>query len=571
MDAMTKKREDALNDRMGKLSGSLSNITNTMQVMEKKKNEREKELLDKIKLLESKQPTPPVEHAGAEQDLQALLQQEKKIVQDKDLEIDSLKKKMDDWKVKVKQITTKDLQTIQQLKKQLKDKEDQVAALETQAAQQPAAAPVEAPLSQPITVLYHIDAIESIVLRDQDGSHRLMTIESFNRSLPTEQQPFALPDPLSNMSAELENVKTELNNNKEELRTYKARAHAALKKKGESETRIKQECEVKISQHQEELTRTKDELSDVLVRESQLQQQVQELVDVQDENVKMIQELDALQQQVQTLTESLTFSRESSSRVQSEYEQFKQQQLIQQQETSNNHDTIVHQLNAQNQKEIQVHRDRTRRMMDEKEREIAKLQLKITAMKKDHMAELEQVKLEHDSNIQQVMLVTSPPPPPQLPPPPPQPSPPPQPQPPSPSSQDESTQEMSMLMQLAQEQASRDHELMHYKKNIAQLKAQLQDSQGAAAALQQSQEQLKAQIKHLENLSQHNGGPNMEYLKNVLIKFLNTKDVIAKDKLFKVVSTMLDLTSKEQEVIRQQWQNNDNAGLFSSIFSSKPS
>ncbi len=70
--------------------------------------------------------------AAAAADSDALVAQLKQKLADKEQEFEAHKKKVDDWKDKVKVMTQKDAQRLEALKKKLQEKDEQVSSLLSQ-------------------------------------------------------------------------------------------------------------------------------------------------------------------------------------------------------------------------------------------------------------------------------------------------------------------------------------------------------------------------------------------------------------------------------------------------------
>lgn len=715
MDEIVHERDSVLSNRMNHVTGSLTKLSQSVRVIEEKKKQqhekREKELLQQIEDLKSllaqqqqqeKQSSSQENSDQHSSELEKLLKEEQKKVADKVAELDSLQKKVADWKDKVKQITTRDTQTIQQLKKQLKERDDQIQQLsetsstittpsspfpetsdqqpnlevqalrnnlnqlreqlqereekivqlqsgikkiqeeneliqrqqanpqETLEAQQTQAEPQQESqetVNNNFIILHRVAIdeahIQCLLQYKHDKSLRWIDQNELQMTSEMIEYPPTFSETLSSTIKEwqdkVDTIKSELATKEEELRMYKARAHAALKKKTESATKIQVECESKMASLQDELKKVNDKYEELKEHERELEQQVAQLIDVQSESIRIADELDQSQRDREELNEKLRIAESKLKELEQRYarEKSEAQQLYN--DAANKHEERIAELEAQNRKELQVHRERTRRMMDEKEREIAKLQMRLTTMRRDQLAEIEQIKLETErqlneqqeralarpfinesndgaghsidvqskepSNVEQsapqqqetiapqrpmmkesdiIRSVLAP----------------------VESKQDlnvdqqveikieekndeQIDKEMERLMHLAQLQASRDGELVQYKRSVHQLQAQLEEKENTMRSFKELEIHLRREIEHLQTLYQ-NGTPNLQYLKNVLIKFLETKDAKVRDKLFKVVSTMLDFTVQEQDQIRQSWVVSSSipsasSGIFSIV------
>ena len=116
------------------------------------------------------------------------------------------------------------------------------------------------------------------------------------------------------------------------------------------------------------------------------------------------------------------------------------------------------------------------------------------------------------------------------------------------------------LLHFAQEQARKDVELNSLRKQKHALESALRESEHSAATKQhQTDEQLqllKEEIRRCErNLSRENA--NLEYLKNVVVKFMVCSDAVGKKQIFNAIATILQFSPQErrdvQEHLSQSW------------------
>jgi hypothetical protein len=648
MDEIVLERDAALSNRMSRVAGSLSKLTQS------------------VKHIQTQKPTQVTQTDTLDDsDLRTQLEEEKKKVAQKVADLETLNKKVADWKDKVKQITTRDLQTIQQLKKQLKEKEDQVQQFTLATPQSESPQPSEAiftpgvtPTAQPFedqtekvqsleglveqlqmevkrlneekdalrqqavpqetieskeenaepqpskkplenfTIEYVIDVGQGrnqVLLSHQDGSVQWIDQQELETSC---SESLEYPETLSRDS--LENVKKELAAKDEELRTYKIRASAALKKKTESVTKIQVDHETKIGKLQNEYEQLEKKYRELQSHETELESQLKQLIDVQSESIRMADEIDQLAREKEDLEAKLRDCTTKLNNLESKYENDKLDWTKQTQELVQKNQEKISDMESSNRKELQVHRERTRRMMEEKERDIAKLQLKMTNMVREQKLEMENMKEQMEKEIREQMVMQAPPvvespAPEQIP------------LPPSPleeeevsprqmrneteilqtalspiqmvdvpldqvpveqpAEEEEETGEpdIDKFMQFAQLQASRDGELLQYKRSVNELQNLLLNTEQSLREQKDIEARLKREIEHYQTLYQH-GAPNLEYLKNVLLKYLETKDTIVRAKLFKVVATILDFTQEEQERVRRTWEGSSSSGGSGGLF-----
>ena len=116
------------------------------------------------------------------------------------------------------------------------------------------------------------------------------------------------------------------------------------------------------------------------------------------------------------------------------------------------------------------------------------------------------------------------------------------------------------LLHFAQEQARKDVEINALRKQKYGLETALRELQhGSMIKEQQAGEQmalLKEEIRRSErNLSRENA--NLEYLKNVVYKYMICTDSVGKQQMLNAISTILQFSPKEkntvQQYIAQRW------------------
>src|SRR5690606_5644715 len=161
----------------------------------------------------------------------------------KQQELDNLKKKMAAWKEKVKIITTKDMQRIEKLKKDIKEKDEKIKQLTVLIDQIPKIK------SKKFVVLERVlvsDVKWCFVEYEEDKKREWIVEEEvlnaasdanlppiLSEKLESEFQK-RLSEKVNEMETQINQIKLEMKNKEEDFRKYKSRAHSALKKKTET-------------------------------------------------------------------------------------------------------------------------------------------------------------------------------------------------------------------------------------------------------------------------------------------------------------------------------------------------
>ncbi|KAG2389100.1 hypothetical protein C9374_014500 [Naegleria lovaniensis] len=407
---------------------------------------------------------------------------------------------------------------------------------------------------------------------------------------------------LSEESKKLEEQIKLFNEKDEELKTYKTRAHAALKKKSDALNQAKIDYENQINELKESLTKQQEENEEQSKTIQELQEQVQSFIIIQEKAVKLGSDLDKVMSEKEDLEDKMKSLEKQLSKTKEDFNEEKSKIVedyelqLRQLESKNS------ELDEQFRKELRITRERNRRILDEKEREITKLQMKISENQqvtdeaeqvREKLVSLENemnlIKEENESlkkqltammtNAENTSTVRTPRKMDQA-----------QilssalnegPTTPTSISQDNisdlspsvSTSDLTLerdfnqLIELAQLQASRDTEMMHYKETISKLKQVIKEREYSEKSFKILEKQLKDEIEHLQRL-QKQGAPNLEYLKNILISFLTGEDRIVKEKLLKVLAQIMDLSKEEQEKISQKCLTEPSSSLWN-IFGSK--
>ncbi|EFC49362.1 hypothetical protein NAEGRDRAFT_78174 [Naegleria gruberi] len=408
--------------------------------------------------------------------------------------------------------------------------------------------------------------------------------ESFDTLVPGKSIIEELEENFQTKLSELTNKYDEqvklLNDKDEELKTYKTRAHAALKKKTDALNQAKVDYETQITQLNEAVTKKQEEHEESTKLVQDLQDQVQSLLEIQEKAVKLGGELDRVNSEKDDLEDRIRSLEKKIERSKEEFNQEKAN-IIQEYEASmktleNKND----ELDDQFRKELRISRERSRRILDDKEREITKLQMKISESKQQ-FEEAESLKeknvsLENEitilkdenqslrnqitdlmnnaldspsssrtprkidqSQILENALSGE--------------------EPSTPSKEEQSPttstpaleRDFNQLVELANIQAGRDNEVNHYKETINKLKEIIKDRESSEKSFRELEKQLKEEIEHLHRL-QKRGDPNLEYLKNILYSFLTSDEKIVREKLLKVIGQLLDLKEEEMDKIAQK-------------------
>ena len=384
-------------------------------------------------------------------------------------------------------------------------------------------------------------------------------------------------------------AQTKLHDEKdEELKTYKVRAHAALKKKTDALNQAKVDHEKQISELNETISKKTEENEELTKSNQDLQDQVNTFLEIQEKAVKLGSELDRVTSEKDEIEEKLKSVEKLLERTRREFDEEKKTIIqdfeIERKQLESKND----ELDDQFRKELRLNRERSRRILEEKEREITKLQLKISETKgqsdeaeqlKERTASLENeltlIKDENESLKNQIKdmmnsienSATTPRKPAQsqimdsvlsddpssssM----------------TPSSSRENLGDFSpaissvsdltlerdfnQLMELAHLQASRDTELIHYKESIKKLKEIVQEREHSEKSFKMLEKQMKQEIEHLQRL-QKQGAPNLEYLKNILYSFLTGDDKIVKEVRI-IISKIVNLYRNYSKSFHKYW------------------
>ncbi|KAG7015842.1 Protein GRIP, partial [Cucurbita argyrosperma subsp. argyrosperma] len=364
---------------------------------------------------------------------------------------------------------------------------------------------------------------------------------------------------LSARDAELLTVKEEMNRLKSEFSSYKVRAHALLQKKeAELEAAVDsdqikaleealKEAEKEITLAYAEKDRVQLELKNALANhEKELRERDSALNDAE-QNIKSLEkrlesanlhlhsEKEAWEQSLQNLEESwrirceaLKSQFEESSRqdVEKEFEELKQG--YKRLKASEEHNSF---------------RDLADRMIEEKDTEISRLLDDNKNLRRS---------LESKPSAGQVgnTAVTQ--------------------------KQDSSNLSASnaeqQILILARQQAQREEQLAQSQRHILALQEELEELERENRLHSQQQAMLKAELRDMER-SQKREGVDMTYLKNVILKLLETGEVEA---LLPVVAMLLQFSPEEMQKCQQAYRSStdgppspagDSSGSARSLFS----
>lgn len=88
----------------------------------------------------------------------------------------------------------------------------------------------------------------------------------------------------------------------------------------------------------------------------------------------------------------------------------------------------------------------------------------------------------------------------------------------------------------------------------------LSESENSITLLSEQNRLLKEEIRRLQrSVDRMDIANNLEYLKNVLMKFLTIKGVDEKERLITVLTTILKLTPEERDLFHQCVQDSNSA------------
>jgi len=100
------------------------------------------------------------------------------------------------------------------------------------------------------------------------------------------------------------------------------------------------------------------------------------------------------------------------------------------------------------------------------------------------------------------------------------------------------------MVHVAQVQSLKEQELLEAAKQIDDLQTQLKDGENTITLLRMQDETLKKEIRELERHKKKREGANLEYLKNVTLKFMSTGDQ-EQERLLPVLANLLQFSPEE--------------------------
>uniref|UniRef100_K3WBM7 GRIP domain-containing protein n=1 Tax=Globisporangium ultimum (strain ATCC 200006 / CBS 805.95 / DAOM BR144) TaxID=431595 RepID=K3WBM7_GLOUD len=125
------------------------------------------------------------------------------------------------------------------------------------------------------------------------------------------------------------------------------------------------------------------------------------------------------------------------------------------------------------------------------------------------------------------------------------------------------------ILKLAQTQALRDEEALKIKRQLITLEEQARLYQKQYEDTVALLETANRQKKRLQELSERNTeGVNVEYLKNVVIKYIESSNATEKERLIPVIATVLQFSPQEVRKVSQKLQDEAaSSGLLGGVFS----
>ncbi|XP_021811528.1 protein GRIP [Prunus avium] len=329
--------------------------------------------------------------------------------------------------------------------------------------------------------------------------------------------------------AELAAVKNEINRLEREFSSYKSRAHALLQKKDAELAGVKDSEQVKALE--EALKEAEKEVSFVCAERDKA---IQDLQDALANHYKEIEERDAALndtlQQIKSL-ESMLASANTHHRSAKEAWEVNLKSLEEtwrvrcdtlraQNEASSGEDikTELEELKLRYKKLKEEHssfRDLADRMIEEKDKEISRLE---DDSKKLHQSLDSRPRVDHNDNYNTGMYKQDA------------------------SSISNSAAEQQILI-LARQQAQREEELAQSQRHILALQEEIEELERENRLHNQQESMLKAELRNMER-TQKREGVDMTYLKNVILKLLETGEVEA---LLPVVGMLLQFSPDEMQ------------------------
>ncbi|BFZ07564.1 hypothetical protein BsWGS_10603 [Bradybaena similaris] len=115
-------------------------------------------------------------------------------------------------------------------------------------------------------------------------------------------------------------------------------------------------------------------------------------------------------------------------------------------------------------------------------------------------------------------------------------------------------QNEAAFIHFAEERGRLKVDILTLRKQKRQLEVALRDVQLSASQKEEKlRDEISALTEQIADTQRHSvrEGANLEYLKNVLLKFLTSMDSLGKQKMLKALMTILQFSPKEKELVRQ--------------------
>eukprot|EP01080_Neovahlkampfia_damariscottae_P004932 gene4932-8529_t len=433
-------------------------------------------------------------------------EKKEKEFEDKTKEHDALKKKMKDWKDKVKEITSKDAKKIETLKKLVVEKDELILNFDKLTS------------NSKYTILEHVKyQEENWCLIQYENNEKKYWVDN----IPVNDLPDSLQDALEEeyhqeiekFQLENQKLKKDFQEKEDELSKYKTRAHAALKKKTDelneeksSNDSIRIELENSNEKLKKEIENLKEKNDNLLNQVDSLLEYQTKTIDLSNEidqlnekNNKSIEEFDLLKEEKDIEINNLNHKIDSlTQNFENEIENLKKEKIEIEEESKRN---------------IKNSTEKNRKILQQYERENSRLQkslsekeeLLLNSIQKNEKEVKEEIKV--DEKIE--------------------------------------TDENEKFIRMAQMQANRDQELFGLQQKIQQLEAEMKMNSNITIQLQEEQKKNE-RFEKRENA-------NLEYLKNILVKFLSTPDVKVQKNLLPAISTVLAFSEDEKNEIEQKF------------------
>jgi hypothetical protein len=365
------------------------------------------------------------------------------------------------------------------------------------------------------TILEHVvfDEVNWCLIEEGEGVFRWVS------NVPKDDLPDSLQEALQEefereLNEKQESFERELNSKldekDEELRKYRARAVTALRKKTEELTSEKTINEEKFIQIQEEVNVEKSKYIEVCKKNDELRNQLSHLVEFQTKYLDAMQRVEELEG---TLQERDTSMEEMRIRSENEVTSL----------LTNHEQRITELVNLQSEMEEDFKKN-SKTLMEKQKRIVGEFERENDRLKKT-ISELQEIAT------------------------------------PKIKAQDKEKNEFNEFLELAQLQASRDQEMSSYQDRIKELETTLNSRENMEIQLGELQEKL-TRFEFRENA-------NLEYLKNILIKFFESNEREVQQKLLGVVSTVLAFSPEEKKRIERS-EKKETQWSIGSMFRGSP-